>query len=106
MLGARALVLPSFAEGLPVVLMEAMALGRPVLSTYVGGIPELVQPRSSGWLIPAGSKDDLVAALEEVLATPPEALETLGAAGRQRVRARHDAGRSGRQIGMLFRHYA
>ena len=41
-LAARALVLPSFAEGLPVVLMEAMALRRPVLSTYVAGIPELV----------------------------------------------------------------
>ncbi len=39
---ARALLLPSFAEGLPVVLMEAMALRRPVISTYVAGIPELV----------------------------------------------------------------
>ena len=43
-LAARALVLPSFAEGLPVVLMEAMALRRPVISTFVAGIPELVQP--------------------------------------------------------------
>ena len=43
LLAARALVLPSFAEGLPVVIMEAMALRRPVLSTYVAGIPELVQ---------------------------------------------------------------
>src|SRR5262249_57523321 len=41
---ARALVLPSFAEGLPVVLKEAMALGRPVISTYVAGIPELGRP--------------------------------------------------------------
>ena len=44
-LAARALVLPSFAEGLPVVLMEAMALRRPVISTYVAGIPELVHSR-------------------------------------------------------------
>ena len=42
-LAARALVLPSFAEGLPVVIMEAMALRRPVISTFVAGIPELVQ---------------------------------------------------------------
>ena len=42
-LAARALVLPSFAEGLPVVIMEAMALRRPVLTTYVAGIPELVR---------------------------------------------------------------
>src|SRR5205807_1072386 len=43
MLAARVLVLPSFAEGLPVVLMEALALGRPVVTTFVAGIPELVE---------------------------------------------------------------
>ena len=53
-LAARALVLPSFAEGLPVVIMEAMALRRPVISTYVAGIPELVRPASTaGWYRPA-----------------------------------------------------
>ena len=52
-LAARALVLPSFAEGLPVVIMEAMALRRPVLSTYVAGIPELVRHGQEGWLVPA-----------------------------------------------------
>lgn len=49
---ARALVLPSFAEGLPVVIMEALALGRPVVATYVAAIPELVVPGVSGWLVP------------------------------------------------------
>src|SRR6202043_2778642 len=48
-LAARALVLPSFAEGLPVVLMEALALQRPVISTYVAGIPELVIAGENGW---------------------------------------------------------
>ena len=43
---ARALILPSFAEGLPVVLMEALALGRPVVTTYVAGIPELVTDKT------------------------------------------------------------
>ena len=62
-LSARALVLPSFAEGLPVVVMEAMALHRPVLTTYVAGIPELVRPAEGGWLFPAGD----VEALTEVL---------------------------------------
>ncbi len=51
-LRAKALVLPSFAEGLPVVLMESMALKRPVISTYIAGIPE---PRSTGqWLARSG----------------------------------------------------
>ena len=60
---ARALVMPSFAEGLPVVIMEALALGRPVISTYVAGIPELVEPGRSGWLIPAGAVEPLAAAM-------------------------------------------
>src|SRR5262249_19516144 len=64
---ARALVLPSFAEGLPVVIMEALAMGRPVLSTYVAGIPELVRPGVNGWLVTAGSVDDLVGRLREAL---------------------------------------
>ena len=52
-LAARALVLPSFAEGLPVVIMEAMALRRPVISTFVGGIPELVHRANTvGWCRP------------------------------------------------------
>ena len=42
LLGARAFVLPSFAEGLPVVLMEALAVARPVITTAIAGIPELV----------------------------------------------------------------
>jgi colanic acid/amylovoran biosynthesis glycosyltransferase len=105
-LEARALVLPSFAEGLPVVIMEALALGRPVVTTYVGGIPELVAAGRCGWLVPAGSRDDLVTALEEVLASPPAALDVLGAAGRERVRAGHEMGRIGAQIGSLLRRWA
>jgi colanic acid/amylovoran biosynthesis glycosyltransferase len=104
MLEARALVVPSFAEGLPVVIMEALALGRPVVSTYVGGIPELVL-KNCGWLVPAGSKDDLVAALEEVLTASPAALEALGKAGRARVKARHEIGKIGEQIGTLMRQF-
>lgn len=71
-LAARALVLPSFAEGLPVVIMEAMALRRPVLTTFVAGIPELVRPGENGWLFPAGAVDELAAAMAECLAQPAE----------------------------------
>jgi colanic acid/amylovoran biosynthesis glycosyltransferase len=106
MLDARAMVLPSFAEGLPVVIMEALALGRPVVTTYVGGIPELVVPNRCGWLVPAGSPEDLVDALEEVLAATPAALQAMGEAGRERVRARHEMGHIGEQIGALMRRWA
>ncbi len=86
---ARALVLPSFAEGLPVVLMEAMALRRPVLSTYVAGIPELVRPGESGWLFAAGDVEELASAMIECLEASPERLAAMGDAARRRVRERH-----------------
>ena len=91
LVGARALVLPSFAEGLPVVIMEALALGRPVLSTYIAGIPELVEPDACGWLVPAGSVDALAQAMLEVLRASPQRLEELGREGRRRVLVSHDA---------------
>lgn len=91
LLNARALVLNSFAEGLPVVIMEAFACRRPVVSTYIAGIPELVEPGVSGWLSPAGDVDRLTAALREVLSASPEALYRMGQAGAEAVRERHSA---------------
>lgn len=91
LLGARALVLPSFAEGLPVVIMEAFAMGRPVLSTYVGGIPELVKNRDNGWLVPAGSREALTDTLACVMETPAAELEAMAARGRDAVRQFHSA---------------
>ncbi len=81
LLAARALVLPSFAEGLPVVIMEALALGRPAVATYIAGIPELVRPKETGWLVPAGDAELLAEAIAEVLDAPLELLERLGRAG-------------------------
>ncbi|MFK0091804.1 glycosyltransferase [Pseudomonas sp. NPDC090592] len=89
-LAARALVLPSFAEGLPVVIMEAMALRRPVLTTFVAGIPELVRPGENGWLFPAGAVDELAAAMADCLAQPADVLQRMGEAAYQRVLQRHD----------------
>jgi glycosyltransferase involved in cell wall biosynthesis len=88
-LAARALVLPSFAEGLPIVLMEAMILGRPVLSTYVAGIPELVIDGKTGWLFPAGSQDELVSAMRACLETPSDILKIMGEFARKRALERH-----------------
>lgn len=88
---ARAIVMPSFAEGLPVTIMEALALGRPVVTTAIAGTPELVQPGRSGWLVPAGDADAFVDALRDVLATPVEWLTEMGAAGAAAVAAQHSA---------------
>jgi colanic acid/amylovoran biosynthesis glycosyltransferase len=101
-LAARALVLPSFAEGLPVVLMEAMALRRPVITTCVAGIPELVEPGHSGWLVPAGDIDALTAAIRECLTAEPQVLQEMGERGRQRALERHDVEREARGLLQLF----
>jgi colanic acid/amylovoran biosynthesis glycosyltransferase len=102
-LAARALILPSFAEGLPVVIMEAMALRRPVITTYVAGIPELVRANEDGWLIPAGSVDDLVTAMEECLGTSPENLQRIGNAAHRRVTARHSIDIETAKLAVLLR---
>jgi colanic acid/amylovoran biosynthesis glycosyltransferase len=100
--GARVFVLPSFAESLPVVIMEAMALRRPVISTYVAGIPELVLPGATGWLVPAGSVDQLAAAMAESLTLPAEAMARMGEAGRKRVVERHSIEQEARKLAHLI----
>jgi glycosyltransferase involved in cell wall biosynthesis len=89
LLAARALVLPSFAEGLPVVVMEALALQRPVVTTYIAGIPELVCAGEHGWLVPAGDVAALAEAIQAAIDAPVEALSRMGEAGRVRVLERH-----------------
>ena len=98
---ARALLLPSFAEGLPVVIMEAFALGRPVVTTYVAGIPELVDQRC-GWIIPAGSVEDIVGAMIAALEAPPSQLYEMGQEGRRRVIEAHDVHRNAAALRMLL----
>jgi len=93
LLRARAFVLPSFAEGLPVVIMEALALARPVITTAIAGIPELVDSEC-GWVIPAGSEDALVEALSRALRASADELAAKGECGRTRVHQMHDAGKN------------
>jgi glycosyltransferase involved in cell wall biosynthesis len=103
-LAARALVLPSFAEGLPIVIMEAMALKRPIISTYVGGIPELVRSGEHGWLVPAGDLASLVAAMRASIEAPPELLAQMGEVAQKRVLARHSVEVQADRLIGLFRH--
>ncbi len=101
-LAARAMVLPSFAEGLPVVVMEALALGRRVISTYVAGIPELVEPGVCGWLVPAGSFEALTDVMRITLLSPVEKLEQMGHAGADLVRLQHDVVKQASKLAALF----
>jgi colanic acid/amylovoran biosynthesis glycosyltransferase len=102
-LAARALVLPSFAEGLPVVIMEAMALRRPVISTFVAGIPELVVSGEHGWLVPAGDTDALASAVQACLDAPLERITEMGESARARVLQRHDIDQEVLKLIDLFR---
>lgn len=102
-LASRALVLPSFAEGLPVVVMEALALGRPVVTTAIAGTPELVEPGTTGWLVPAGSVEALVDALRAALDAEPSRLAAMGRAGAALVARLHDAAAEAAKLAALFR---
>jgi colanic acid/amylovoran biosynthesis glycosyltransferase len=104
LMGARAMLLPSFAEGLPVSIMEAFALRTPVISTYIAGIPELVDS-SCGWIIPAGDVSALTASIRSCLTTEDQALNSMGDIGRSRVEARHDVRRSAALLRDCFERY-
>lgn len=99
---SHALVMPSFAEGLPMVIMEAMAAGRPVIATHIAGIPELVQPSRTGWLVPAGDSHALAQAILDLANSAPETLARMGAAGRERALARHDVNKEAASLAQFF----
>lgn len=96
---------PSFAEGLPVVLMEAMATGKPVVATAVMGIPELVLDGETGLLVRPGRPDLLASALRR-LAGDAGLRERLGTAARARVAAEHDNRHEARRLLDLFVQHA
>jgi glycosyltransferase involved in cell wall biosynthesis len=85
--------LPSFAEGIPVVAMEAMAMELPVVSTRIMGIPELVEHGVHGLLVPPGRLDALIDAIERLVRAPDER-RSMGQAGREKVCDDYDVARS------------
>jgi glycosyltransferase involved in cell wall biosynthesis len=91
------MVLPSFAEGLPVVIMEAFAGDTPVITTAIAGIPELVD-NTCGWVVPPASSKLLANAISSGLAATHEQRFERGRAGRDRVRASHDAAVNAAQL--------
>jgi glycosyltransferase involved in cell wall biosynthesis len=102
---ATALVLPSFAEGLPVVLMEALAARVPVVATRIAGVAELVEDGVSGRLVAPGDAGGLRAALAEILGDGT-LRAGMGAAGRARVVAEFDSAREADWLAQLFEGYA
>lgn len=103
LLASRALVMSSFAEGLPVVIMEALALGRPVLSTAIAGVPELVRDGVNGWLVPAGSVDALAEGMKRALSAGPDELSRMGRAGAQAVQQGHNLAAEVAKLALLFK---
>ncbi|ASP19587.1 putative teichuronic acid biosynthesis glycosyltransferase TuaC [Antarctobacter heliothermus] len=98
-------VLPSFAEGLPVVLMEAMAAGLPVITTRIAGVPELVTHGYNGLLVPPGNETALFAAIS-TLVESPELRAQMGETGRETVKADFDIATEAKKLSWLFQEYS
>jgi glycosyltransferase involved in cell wall biosynthesis len=97
-----AFVLPSGNEGTPVSAIEALAAGRPVVATRVGGVPDVVREGVDGYLVEAGDVEALADALAR-LAADPGLRERMGAAGRERVLPRYAVARLIDDVDRLYR---
>jgi glycosyltransferase involved in cell wall biosynthesis len=99
---ARAMVMASFAEGLPIVVMEALALGRPVLATNVAAMADLVRNGETGWLYTPGSIEAIAQAIRECAIADGETLAAMGRTGRALVTERHDQMREAAKLSRLL----
>jgi glycosyltransferase involved in cell wall biosynthesis len=97
-----AMVLSSGNEGTPVSAIEALAAGRPVVATRVGGVPDVVRDGEDGYLVETGAIDEIAAALER-LAADPALRERMGESGRARVLPRYSVGRLIDDVDRLYR---
>jgi colanic acid/amylovoran biosynthesis glycosyltransferase len=94
-------VLPSFAEGIPVVLMEAMAMEIPCVTTWITGIPELIRSGRDGLLVPPGDEEALAEALRQLI-DDPALRRRIGRAGRQQVIEKYDLRRNTLRLAEIF----
>lgn len=95
-------VLPSLHEGIPMVILEAMALGRPVVASRVGGIPEVITDSVHGLLVPAGDSHAMAEACEKFL-TNQKLADACGRAGRTRVEEKFSSRAMGEKVANLYR---
>ena len=94
-------VLPSFAEGIPVVLMEAMAMEIPVVTTFVNGIPELIRHGIDGWLVAPSDEEGLASAIATLM-DDATLRRRLGEAGRRRVIDRYHLARNTERLAQIY----
>jgi colanic acid/amylovoran biosynthesis glycosyltransferase len=99
---ADVFVLSSFAEGIPVVLMEAMATELPIVAPRIQGIPELVEHGRHGLLVSAG-RSDLIAAAVAQLAADPARRASMGQAGRRQIAEQFELHRTARRLADVLR---
>jgi colanic acid/amylovoran biosynthesis glycosyltransferase len=97
-----AFVLSSFLEGLPVVLMEAMAMELPCVASWINGVPEIIEHEVDGLLVPPASAGAIALGVERLMADPPAA-RRLGVAARRKVMARYDVARNVERLAQEFR---
>jgi glycosyltransferase involved in cell wall biosynthesis len=93
--------IPSFAEGIPIVLMEAMAMGIPCVSTQIAGIPELIRNGVDGLLVPASDLDGLASALATLM-DEPELRQRLSNSSRARIAEHYDLRRNVEKLAAIF----
>ena len=94
--------LASFAEGIPVVLMEAMAMEIPCVATWITGIPELIRHGVDGWLVPPGDEEQLADAIAKLM-DDPELRRKLGRSARIRVQEKYDLERNTGRLAEIYR---
>jgi len=98
-------VLSSFAEGVPVILMEAMALGVPCVAPRITGIPELIRHGIDGTLVTPANVEELAAAIAEMMDNP-ESRRSMASASRERIAEKYDLRKNVARLSELFRRHA
>ena len=89
MAAASVLLMPSLEEGIPNVVVEAMAIGLPVISTNCGGVPELIENKVNGWLVPIHDPAALAEAISSFVALPLNEIQEVRSAARKKVEEQH-----------------
>tara|TARA_R110002050_G_scaffold224120_3_gene360085 strand:- start:3008 stop:4228 length:1221 start_codon:yes stop_codon:yes gene_type:complete len=100
-----AMILPSFGEGLPVAIMEALATRTPVITTYIAGIPELIHNGKTGWLCHAGDHEAIANIIEKFIYTTNDTLLSITNQGYEEVKKHHSISIEAKKLSRFFVEY-